>query len=86
MGEGVDPTHMCQSLVQKVAQSKQLMAVTDPAILVLFENWLDELEEELMGYLKNNPKAEPVDIASSLGLSKSGAEFLLAKLAREGKR
>jgi hypothetical protein len=44
MGEGVDPTQMCQSLVDKVAQSKQLMAITDPEILVLFEDWLEELE------------------------------------------
>ncbi|MEJ2690192.1 MAG: hypothetical protein P8130_09630 [Deltaproteobacteria bacterium] len=85
MGEGVDPTNMCQSLVQKVAQSKQLMAVTDPDILVLFENWLDELEEEVVMFLKNNPAAEAVDIASNLGISKSGAEFLLAKMEREGK-
>jgi hypothetical protein len=86
MGEGVDPTHMCQSLVQKVAQSKQLMAVTEPNILVLFENWLDELEEEVLSYLQHNPAAEAIEVASSLGLSKSGAEFLLAKLARERKR
>jgi len=43
MDEGVDPTKMCQSLVDKVAQSKLLSAVSDPAILFLFESWLDEL-------------------------------------------
>ena len=43
MGEGVDPTQMCQSLVDKVAQSKQLMAITDPDLLVLFEDWFEEL-------------------------------------------
>jgi len=48
MGEGVDPTQMCQSLVDKVAQSKQLMAITDPEILVLFEDWLEELEGEVV--------------------------------------
>ena len=85
MGEGVDPTQMCQSLVDKVAQSKQLMAITDPHILVLFENWLEELEEAIVNYLKANPTAEPVDIATNLGLSRSGATFLLTKLAREGK-
>ena len=85
MDEGVDPTHMCQSLVHKIAQSKQLMSVTDPDILVLFEAWLEELEEEVANYLKENPAAEPVDIAAGLGLSKSGAKFLLAKVKREGK-
>ena len=47
MGEGVDPTQMCQRLVDKVAQSKQLMAMTDPDLLVLFEDWFEELEEEI---------------------------------------
>jgi hypothetical protein len=44
MGEGVDPTQMCQSLVDKVAQSEQLLAIADPDLLVLFEDWLEELE------------------------------------------
>ena len=48
MGEGVDPTQMCQRLVDKVAQSKQLMAITDPDLLVLFEDWFEELEEEII--------------------------------------
>lgn len=85
MDEGVDPTHMCQNLVHKVAQSKQLLAVADPGILELFENWLDELEDEAMVYLEKHPGAEALDLAADLGLSKSGADFLLAKLRREAK-
>jgi hypothetical protein len=85
MGEGVDPTQMCQSLVHKVAQSKQLMAVTDPDILILFESWLDELEDEVAAYLQQHPAGEAADLAENLGLSKSGADFLLAKFRREGK-
>lgn len=85
MDEGVDPTHMCQSLVHKVAQSKQLMAVTDPDILALFENWFEELEEEVLTFLNKHPGADPVDLSDKLGLSQSGATFLMAKLEREGK-
>ncbi len=85
MDEGVDPTHMCQSLVDKVAQSKQLMAVTDPDIMVLFESWLDELEEEVITHLKDHPESGELDVAADLGLSKSGATFLVAKLKRENK-
>ncbi len=83
MGEGVDPTHMCQTLVHKVAQSKQLMAVTDPDILVLFESWLDELECEVAAYLKQHPKGTAKDLAESLGLSMRGADFILAKIKRQ---
>ena len=85
MDEGVDPTHMCQSLVHKVARSKQLQAVADPDILVLFETWLEELEDEVMTYVKKDPEAEVLDIVDRLGLSKSGATFLVAKLRQEKK-
>ncbi|MFH1216570.1 MAG: winged helix-turn-helix domain-containing protein [Pseudomonadota bacterium] len=83
MDEGVDPTSMCQSLVHKVTQSKQLMAVADPDILILFESWLDELEEEVLNFLKKNQNASPRDIAQSLGISENGASFLLAKLTKK---
>jgi hypothetical protein len=85
MDEGVDPTHMCQSLVHKVAQSKQLMAVADPAILVLFENWLEELEDEVLAFLKHHPGSGAIDLSEKMGLSRSGSAFLIAKLEREGK-
>lgn len=84
MDEGVDPTKMCQSLVDKVAQSKQLMAVAHPEVLTLFENWLEELEEEVLTLVAKSGM-DSVRLAGITGLSKSGAEFILAKLSREGR-
>jgi DNA-binding MarR family transcriptional regulator len=85
MDEGVDPVNMCQSLAHKVAQSKQLMAVAEPTILALFESWLEELEEEVLVFLKNHPGSSAGDLSDSLGLSRSGAAFVIAKLEREEK-
>ena len=85
MDEGVDPTKMCQSLVEKVAQSRQLSAVTDPEVLVLFESWLEELEGEVVAFIKRSNSLDPMDLAEGLGLSRSGADFLVTKLKRDGK-
>ena len=85
MGEGVDPTKMCQSLVDKVAQSKQLSAITDPEILVLFEDWLEELEAEVLMLLNGNGAKDEKAMAASLALSERGATFLLRKLKRQGR-
>ena len=85
MGEGVDPTQMCQSLVDKVAQSKQLLAIADPDLLVLFEDWLEELEAEVRTLLETHGPLDDETLADKLGLSRSGAKFLLTKLSREGK-
>jgi hypothetical protein len=84
MDEGVDPTKMCESLVDKVAQSKQLMAVAHPEILKLFENWLEELEDEVIRYASGRD-LDPVSLAEATGLSRSGATFLIAKLTRENR-
>jgi hypothetical protein len=85
MDEGVDPTQMCQTLVDKVFQSKQLKAVADSEILVLFENWLEELEEEVVSAVKRNRITDPIQLAEHLGMSRSGITFLMTKLQREGR-
>jgi hypothetical protein len=85
MDEGVDPTKMCQSLVEKVARSRQLLAVADSEVLVLFESWPEELKGEVIAFTKKINSSDPMDLAEGLGLSRSGADFLVAKLKREGK-
>lgn len=85
MDEGVDPTSMCQSLVNKVAQSEQLMAVTDPEILVLFEDWLEELEREVIAFVNTHKSADAKELAKNLGLSEAGVRFLMTKLKKEDK-
>ena len=86
MDEGVDPTQMCQSLVDRVAQSEQLMAVADPEVLGLFEDWLEEMEGEVVAFVKQAGSMNTGDLAKGLGISLSGASFFVAKLKREGKR
>jgi hypothetical protein len=76
---------MCQKLVDRVAQSRQLMAVADPEILVLFEDWLDEMENEVVLLAKERGRLSSADLARKLGLSERGATFLMSKLSREGK-
>ncbi|MBB5348558.1 hypothetical protein JWG42_06600 [Desulfoprunum benzoelyticum] len=85
MGEGVDPTQMCQTLVDKVAQSRQLMAITDPDLLVLFEDWFEELEDEITALNSTYGPLSADELAKRVGLSLRGATFLLSKLDREKK-
>ncbi len=68
-----------------MAQSRQLMAVADPDLLVLFEDWLDELELEVISLFKKQGPLNSAALAQKLGLSQRGATFLRSKLQREGK-
>jgi len=85
MDEGVDPTAMCRSLVEKFSQSEQLRSVADPEILILFEDWLEELENEAVTVIRRGGSTAPKDLSKTLGLSESGAMFIITKLKRDGK-
>lgn len=85
MDEGVDPTHLSQGLMNKVAQSKQLQSVATPEVLVLFEDWLEELEAEVAVHVKKAGTLEPRVLGKKLGISEAGASFLIKKLKREKK-
>jgi len=85
MGEGVDPTDMCRSLVGKVSRYRELVAVADPEILALFEEWLEALEEEMVALAREGVPLETKALSQKLGLSPAGVEFLLGKLRQTGK-
>jgi len=56
-----------------------------PEMRGLFEEWLKNLEMEVLEFLKEKGRATPEDVASKLKLSRESVILLLAKLAREGK-
>jgi hypothetical protein len=85
MGAGVDPTQMCRRLVDKVGRWEQLFAMADPNLLVLFEDWLEALEEEVVTLVKEQGSADPDYVSGKLGLSPAGAAFLLTNLKQEGR-
>ncbi len=75
---------MCQTLVERVARSEQLQAVAEPDVLILFEDWMEELELETGDLLRKMPEAGPHQLAKALGVSPAGAQFLLTKLKKAG--
>ena len=85
MGAGVDPTKMCRQLVDKVGRWEQLFAVADPNLLVLFEDWLEALEEEVIQCVREHGAPDAGRVARKLGLSPAGANFLINKLQQEGR-
>lgn len=76
---------MCQSLLAKVSRSRELLTVAEPELLVLFEEWLEALEEELISLIKAAGSQDPAVLAQQLGISRSGADFLLARLKQDGR-
>jgi predicted ArsR family transcriptional regulator len=55
-------------------------------MLLLFEDWLEELEAEVRELLITVGPLDEKTLADKLGLSRRGAKFLLSKLEREEKQ
>ncbi|MBM4284371.1 MAG: hypothetical protein FJ128_03855 [Deltaproteobacteria bacterium] len=75
---------MCRSLVDKVARRRELPGAVEPGLLVLFEDWLEELEAEAASLVARGEANDAGDLARTLGISPAGADFLLARLRQEG--
>jgi len=51
----------------------------------MLKGWLDEVESEVIGYLRNNKSASLHDLAFGLRISETLALSYVSILAREGK-
>ncbi len=71
--------------MDKMAESEQLRSEADPGVLVLFQDWLEKLEEEAREVVKRTGSKSPIRLADELGLSESGGIFLIARLKKKGR-
>jgi hypothetical protein len=85
MGEGFNPMEMCRGMVGSITKSAELATYATPELRVLFEEWLGQIEAEILEFLKGREAVTPEIVAEQFKLSKDSAVFLLSKMAREGK-
>ena len=61
------------------------LAYSTPELRGLFNDWLSEIEQEALEFLKESNKVDPDEVAQHLRLERESVIFILSKLAREGK-
>lgn len=80
---------MCMKMMEQMTASMRESDFTTSygtaEMRTLFEEWLKNIEEETLSFIKEKGKVSPDDVASRLKISKESALFLIWKLAREGK-
>ena len=82
MGEGFNPMEMCKCMIDSVTKSADMATYATPELRTLFEEWLAQLDAEVLEFLKGRETASPEDVAAHFKFSKDSAVFLLSKLAR----
>lgn len=84
MGEGFNPMEMCRGMVGSITKSAEMATYATPELRALFEEWLGQIEAEVLEYLKGREAVAPENVAEHFKLSKDSAVFLISKMARQG--
>ena len=85
MGEGFNPMEMCRGMIGSITKSAEMATYATPELRGLFEEWLSQIEGELIEFLGEKDAVAPEDVAKHFKLSTESAIFLISRLARQGK-
>jgi transcription initiation factor IIE alpha subunit len=76
---------MSKEVLTVVNQSYELATYSTPELRGLFNDWIAEIEREILEFLKDRGKVGTEDIAKHFKMEKESVIFIMGKLAREGK-
>lgn len=81
----MNPLEMSKELISAFSHSYELATYSTPELRTLFNDWLSEIEQEVVSFLKDRHRVDPDEVAGHLRIGRESAIFILSKLAREGK-
>lgn len=83
---------MCKQMTEAVQQTNQTVQQTNenaayatPELRELFEDWLEQVENEAVALLSKRDDMSVEELSKELGITEQSAIFLLTKLTRQGK-
>lgn len=84
-GKGHMPWDMCKEMMSTIQQSHKIAIMATPEVQGLFEDWVEQIEKEILTYLKDKDSIDIKDLASNFKISKDSAYYFLTKLAQKGR-
>ena len=81
---GFNPMEMCKKMMSSINQSSELATFATPEIRGLFEEWIGQLDHEVIDFVKQTKSTNPDELAAHLKISKDSAVYLLSRLAQRG--
>ncbi len=69
----------------RVIQTNEIAEYATPELRTLFEDWLIQLEDEIIKLAKDKESITPEDVSNEFKISKQSAIFVLGKLAQKNK-
>jgi len=84
-GGGFNPMDMCRQMMSSMGEGRNTESFATPELQNLFKDWLQQINEEILGFMKEHQSASVDQIAEHIKLSPDSVIYLLATLAQEGK-
>jgi len=86
MTEAANPMmDMCKSMMESINNTAKMAGFATSEVRALFEEWANEVENEVLFHIKRNGQVAPNDIAKELKISEDSALYFVSKLIREKK-
>ena len=79
------PGRMCGPMAGAAFNTDDLAKYATPELRTLFEDWLIQMEEEILDFAKSRKSVNPDEVAEAFKISRESAIFLLSKLAQKEK-
>lgn len=83
--ESFNPMDMCKQMMTTISNTSELATFATPEIRGLFEEWVQQVDEEILSLLESNKAFEPEELAKQLKLSRESVIYFLSRLAQKGK-
>jgi len=85
MGKGFNPMEMCKRMIESVTRAAEMGSYATPEVRALFEDWMGEVEKEIITFVKDKGEVQPKDIAEKLKINEGSVIFFICRLAQQGK-
>ncbi len=79
------PMDMCRKMMSTISQSSDIATFATPEVRQMFEEWVQQVDEEILALVKENNLISPEQVAEKLKISKDSAIYFLSRLAQKGK-
>jgi hypothetical protein len=84
-GKGHMSWDMCKDMISSIREGHKIASMATPEVQGLFEDWVEQIEQEILDYLKDKESVGIQDLTSNFKISKDSAYYFLTKLAQKGK-
>lgn len=85
MGGDFNPMEMCQKMMLTVTETARMAGLATPEVQALFDDWVSQVESEVLTIIKSKGQIEPHAIASELKISEDSVLYFVSKLVRDKK-